>query len=111
MQSLVSKVEASLNILHTTNSCVYCSDITKLFGHVSNSRNFYDALDILADEDVTASLPIRAALVINKGTGMPGAGFFAFARKKGLLTHTDDRKFWRTELKKLTKNTHINMPI
>lgn len=111
MQSLVSRVETSLDFLRSTNSCVFCSDFTKMFGHVSNSGKFYDALNILAEEDVAANAPLRAALVINKMTGMPGAGFFAFARQKGLLTHTDDRKFWRNELKKLTSNTHINMPI
>jgi hypothetical protein len=42
--------------------------------------------------------PLLSAIVIAKGEGRPGRGFFNFIRSKGLLQADDEDSFWAMEI-------------
>jgi hypothetical protein len=47
-----------------------------------------------------AGRPLLAAVVVGV-TGLPGAGFFAYARELGLHTGNDDHALWQGELRRV----------
>jgi hypothetical protein len=69
------------------------------------SRHLADELAPVLDEinraENAEGRPLLAAVVIIKETGLPGAGFFAYARELGLHTGSDDRAFWESELQRV----------
>jgi hypothetical protein len=58
-------------------------------------------LDEINDREHAADRPLLSAVVVAKKTGIPGVGFFTYARGLGLHTGTDDRAYWQVELQKV----------
>lgn len=48
-----------------------------------------------------AGRPLLSAVVVLKGTNIPGKGFLTLARDVGLYDGADDVKFWVEEVKRL----------
>jgi hypothetical protein len=47
-----------------------------------------------------AGRPLLAAVVVG-ATGLPGSGFFAYARELGLHAGSDDHALWQRELRRV----------
>jgi hypothetical protein len=47
-----------------------------------------------------AGRPLLSAVVVG-ATGLPGSGFFAYARELGLHAGNDDRALWQRELRRV----------
>jgi hypothetical protein len=45
--------------------------------------------------------PMLSAVVVARSTGLPGAGFFAHARRYGIHAGSDDQTLWRRELRQV----------
>jgi hypothetical protein len=58
-------------------------------------------LDAINRAENAEGRPLLTAVVVIKETGMPGSGFFAYARELGLHTGSDDRAFWESELQRV----------
>lgn len=54
-------------------------------------------LTAVNEREYAAGRPLLAAVVVNKKTKMPGAGFFNWARNENLIEGSD-REFWKAEL-------------
>ena len=48
-----------------------------------------------------AGRPLLSAVVVAGPTGLPGAGFFAYARRCGLHAGSDDQSLWQRELQRV----------
>lgn len=60
------------------------SEAFKQLGHAQNSKHCLDALDQMMREDLINQRPIRAAMFVQKATGMPHPDFFAKLREMGI---------------------------
>mgnify|MGYP001574818901 FL=1 len=60
-------------------------------------------LEEIADHEVANNRPLLVAIIVNKGTNMPGAGLFQYAKRKGLMKSKDkdNLTFFVTEAKKV----------
>ncbi len=52
-----------------------------------NSLN--EILEEIADHEIANGRPLLAAIIVNENTNMPGAGLFAYAKRKGLMKPKD----------------------
>lgn len=60
-------------------------------------------LEEIADNEVANGRPLLAAIIVNEGTNMPGAGLFSYAKRKGLMKpkDKDNLAFFLAEAKKV----------
>lgn len=63
-------------------------------------KNLGFMLDGIADQELAAGRPLLAIVVVSGKTGMPGAGLFKYARRKG-IQKADDVTFFATELNRV----------
>ena len=57
-----------------------------------------DTLDTISRREHSNGRPLLSGVVINKATGMPGAGFFKLAKDLSLYDGGDDLEYWSKEL-------------
>ena len=57
-----------------------------------------DTLDTISRREHRKGRPLLSGVVVNKKTGMPGAGFFKLAKDLGLYDGDDDLEYWSKEL-------------
>ena len=60
-------------------------------------RQIFPILKAICPAEVKQGKPMLGAIVIRQDTRMPGAGFFASARKLGRYQSGTDYSFWITE--------------
>lgn len=58
-------------------------------------------LTAVNERELERPAPLLAAVVINKALKLPGAGFFKFARERGLFDGADEWGFWEQERDRL----------
>jgi hypothetical protein len=60
-------------------------------------RQIFAILRAICTAEVEQGRPMLSAVVVRQDTGMPGAGFFALARKLGRYQGGADHSFWLAE--------------
>ena len=71
---------------------------TQLDGWNWRIRNI---LDTISRREHRNGRPLLSGVVVNKETGMPGAGFFKLAKGLGLYNGGDDIAYWLEELRRV----------
>jgi hypothetical protein len=66
-------------------------------------RQIFSILKAICTAEVKQGRPMLGAVVIRQDTRMPGAGFFAMARKLGRYNGGADYSFWITEREAVIK--------
>ena len=79
------------------------TEASETIGLAANDRDLFDHLDEINQFERRHGRPMLSALVVNRRTGMPGAGFFRLARSWGIDIRSD-RRFWKSELKRLRRH-------
>lgn len=63
-------------------------------------------LEAIDHEEDAAGRPLLSAVVVARATGLPGAGFFTYARQCGIHAGSDDQTLWRRELRRVHAYWH-----
>lgn len=63
-------------------------------------------LEAIDHEEDAAGRPLLSAVVVARATGLPGAGFFTYARRCGIHAGSDDQTLWRRELRRVHAYWH-----
>jgi hypothetical protein len=83
----------------------YYSELAPLLGIDTSDPYFGVRIGRLLDgvnyAEHAAGRPLLSAVVIAKESGMPGEGFFTFARNLRLYTGRDDLAYWVEELRRV----------
>ena len=58
-------------------------------------------LEVIDQGEDAAGRPLLSAVVVARATGLPGAGFFTYARRCGIHAGSDDETLWRRELRRV----------
>ena len=66
-------------------------------------RQIFSILRAICTAEVEQGQPMLSAIVVRQDTGMPGAGFFALARKLGRYQSGTDHSFWLAEREAVIK--------
>ncbi len=81
------------------------SDVAPLAGlnmDLAYDRNqIADILDGISQAEHNAGRPLLSAVVIRRDMNMPGKGFFALAKRLGLLREGDNLEYWLAELRRV----------
>ena len=76
-------------------------DFGRAVGISHRSPRLYDLLDEVNRSENRAARPLLSALVVRKGEGTPGSGFFGLARSLELHTGSSDRTYWEQEVQRV----------
>jgi len=77
------------------------SVVAPIVGYHYRDRNFFKLLGQTLHDDFLAGKPLRATLVINKQTGMPGSSYFDVCRDLGYVIPVgQENVFWLDQLKR-----------
>jgi hypothetical protein len=75
------------------------SAVAPIVGYHHRSRKFFEQLGRSLREDAAAEKPLRASLVINKKSGMPGQSYFEVCRSLGHdIPLGKEAEFWGKQL-------------
>lgn len=75
------------------------SAVAPIVGYHYRSRKFFEQLGRSLKEDDAAGKPLRASLVINKKSGMPGQSYFQICRSLGYdIPVGKEAEFWGKQL-------------
>ena len=77
------------------------SDIAPLVGLNPMAPRIPQILESICRHENQAGRPLLSAVVVSKGGGRPGKGFFDLAKGMGLYDGGDDDRFWVQELQRV----------
>ena len=92
-----TELRGILKLCRLRRQSIHYVDIAKALGMFSGGTELATILGELMKEAHDAGEPPLSALVVRTDTGMPGDGFFTYARQLG-YEFTDERAFWEMQV-------------
>jgi len=96
-----SRASAILDCMALYGEPLPYSEVAPLVGYHHRDRNFFELLGRSIREDSKNGKPLRASLVINKQTGIPGNSYFTLCRNLGYsIPLGKEKDFWLAQITK-----------
>lgn len=92
-----TELRGILKLCRVRGELINYVDIAKALGMFSGGTELATILGELMKEAYDAGEPPLSALVVRTDTGMPGDGFFSYARQLG-YEFTGERRFWEMQV-------------
>ena len=104
-----TELRGILKLCRLHGQSIHYVDIAKALGMFSGGTELATILGELMKEAHDAGEPPLSALVVRTDTGMPGDGFFTYARQLG-YEFTDERAFWEMQVTLLGLQLGVGAP-